>query len=38
MRSHYPAHIGRDLDDRIRGTFDIQLPREAMRHGHGRWP
>jgi trimethylamine--corrinoid protein Co-methyltransferase len=37
MRSHYPEHIGRDIDDRIRGAFDILLPREAMRPGNGRW-
>lgn len=38
MRSHYPAHVGQDMDNRIRGAFDIQLPREAMRPGSGRWP
>lgn len=37
LRSHYPDHIGPELDDRIRGAFDIRLPREAMRPGHGRW-
>ena len=37
MRSHYPEHISRDMDDRIRGAFDILLPREAMRPGNGRW-
>jgi hypothetical protein len=37
MRSHYPEHISRDTDDRIRGAFDILLPREAMRPGNGRW-
>ena len=38
LRSHDPDHIGPGLDDRIRAGFDIQLPREAMRPGDGRWP
>ncbi len=38
LRSHYPDHIGPDLDDRIRAAFDIRLPREAMTPGTGRWP
>ncbi len=38
LRTHYPEHIGPELDDRIRGAFDIGLPREAMQPGHGRWP
>ncbi len=37
LRSHYPEHISPELDDRIRATFDIRLPREAMRPGNGRW-
>jgi trimethylamine--corrinoid protein Co-methyltransferase len=37
LATHYPEHISRDIDDRIRGAFDIQLPREAMRPGNGRW-
>ena len=37
LGTHYPEHISRDVDDRIRGAFDIQLPREAMRPGNGRW-
>jgi trimethylamine--corrinoid protein Co-methyltransferase len=37
MRSHYPDHIGPDVDDRIRAAFDIQLPRDAMRPGNDRW-
>jgi trimethylamine--corrinoid protein Co-methyltransferase len=38
LATHYPTHIDQDLDDRIRATFDIQLPREAMRPGNERWP
>ena len=37
LGTHYPAHISRDVDDRIREAFDIRLPREAMRPGDGRW-
>ncbi len=37
LGTHYPEHISRDLDDRIRGSFEILLPREAMRPGNGRW-
>ena len=37
LGTHYPEHISRDVDDRIRGAFDILLPREAMRPGNGRW-
>jgi trimethylamine---corrinoid protein Co-methyltransferase len=37
LGSHYPAHIGGALDARIRDAFDIQLPREVMRPGSGRW-
>jgi trimethylamine--corrinoid protein Co-methyltransferase len=37
LGTHYPEHIGRDVDDRIRGAFDIQLSRESMRPGNGRW-
>ena len=33
---HYPSHIDASLDARIRGAFDIQLPREVMRPGSGR--
>ncbi len=31
LDSHFPAHISAELDDRIRGKFDIRLPREQMR-------
>ena len=37
LGSHYPEHVERDVDDRIREAFDIRLPREAMRTGDGRW-
>jgi trimethylamine--corrinoid protein Co-methyltransferase len=37
LGTHYPEHVGRDVDDRIRDAFDIRLPREAMRPGNGRW-
>ena len=31
LESHFPAHISAELDDRIRGKFDIRLPREQMK-------
>jgi trimethylamine--corrinoid protein Co-methyltransferase len=37
LSTHYPDHVSTDVDDRIRGAFDIGLPREAMRPGTGRW-
>ena len=37
LRTHYPQHVSPDVDDRIRGAFDILLPREAMHPGNGRW-
>jgi trimethylamine--corrinoid protein Co-methyltransferase len=37
LSTHYPDHVSMDVDDRIRGAFDILLPREAMRPGNGRW-
>ena len=37
MRSHYPEHVSRDVDERIRESFDIRLSREAMRPGNDRW-
>jgi trimethylamine--corrinoid protein Co-methyltransferase len=37
LGTHYPEHVGRDVDERIRAAFDIRLPREAMRPGSGRW-
>jgi trimethylamine--corrinoid protein Co-methyltransferase len=38
LSSHYPATLDPALDDQIRATFDIKLPREAMRPGNERWP
>ena len=37
LSEHYPTHIDPEIDDRIRGNFNILLPREAMRPGNGRW-
>jgi trimethylamine--corrinoid protein Co-methyltransferase len=37
LASHYPGHISRDTDDRIRDAFGILLPPDAMRPGNGRW-
>lgn len=36
LSTHYPDHVDEALDERIRATFDIRLPREAMRPGT-RW-
>jgi len=37
MRTHYPEHIGPELDERLRAAFPVGLPREAMHHGNERW-
>ncbi|MCK4868767.1 MAG: trimethylamine methyltransferase family protein, partial [Alphaproteobacteria bacterium] len=37
LGSHYPAHIGKEMDAAIRAEADIKLPRELMRPGSGRW-
>ncbi len=37
LSSHYPEHISRALDDKLRTQFDIQLPREAMASSSSRW-
>ena len=37
LASHYPAHIDRAVDDRIRERFNILLPREYMNPGNFRW-
>lgn len=37
LGTHYPTHVGREVDDRIRGAFDILLPRSAMDPASGRW-
>ena len=33
LDTHFPTHIGEDLDAKIRQEFDIRLPREMMRAG-----
>jgi trimethylamine--corrinoid protein Co-methyltransferase len=37
LHAHYPDHINLAVDDKIRNTFNILLPREAMQPGNGRW-
>ena len=37
LASHYPSHIGDEVDRAIRAEADIKLPREFMRPGNGRW-
>lgn len=37
LSTHYPVYIDPDLDARIRKTFDIELPIQAMRAECGRW-
>lgn len=37
LAEHYPAHLDPRIDEKIRSTFKILLPREAMRPGNGRW-
>jgi len=37
LASHYPSHIGEEVDRAIRAAADIRLPREFMRPGNGRW-
>ena len=37
LTSHYPSHIDPALDERIRASFDVKLPREQMLPGNGRW-
>lgn len=37
MHAHYPDHISLAVDEKIRNTFNILLPREAMQPGNGRW-
>ena len=36
LATHYPGHIDRALDDKIRSAFNILLPRDAMQPG-SRW-
>ena len=37
LGSHYPRHIGDEMDAAIRASADIKLPREFMKPGNGRW-
>ena len=37
LSSHYPEYIAPDIDRKIRDTFRIELPREAMTAAGGRW-
>jgi trimethylamine--corrinoid protein Co-methyltransferase len=37
LASHYPSHIGEEIDAAIRAEADIKLPRDFMRPGNGRW-
>jgi len=37
LASHYPEYIDPDIDRKIRQHFPIELPREAMSPGNGRW-
>ncbi|HMB76579.1 MAG TPA: trimethylamine methyltransferase family protein, partial [Kiloniellaceae bacterium] len=37
LSQHYPSHIDPALDERIRAKFKVDLPREAMLPGNGRW-
>ncbi len=37
LSTHYPDHIPRDIDERIRARHDIKLPREVMEPGDPRW-
>lgn len=37
LSTHYPEHIDKKHDDRIRRRFDIRLDRKDMNAGNGRW-
>lgn len=37
LSSHYPVYIEPELDAKIRKTFDIELPADAMHAECGRW-
>lgn len=37
MLSHFPSHIGEEMDKKLRENFKILLPREAMKPGNERW-
>ncbi len=37
LSSHYPGHVTRAADERLRERFPIRLPRDAMEQDSGRW-
>lgn len=37
LSHHYPTHINDKLDDKLRETFNIKLPKENRKSGNGRW-
>ncbi len=37
MTSHFPAHIGADMDAKIRASLPVRLPRENMQPNTPRW-
>ena len=37
LSSHYPRHIGDDLDSDLRQRFPVKLQRELMSPGNPRW-
>jgi len=38
MGSHYPQHLGGELDARLRSRHDIRIAAELMQRGNERWP
>jgi len=38
MGSHYPQHLGAELDARLRSRHDIRIAAELMQRGNERWP
>ena len=37
LRSYFPTHISKEVDDRIRERFPIRLPRKELEGPTGRW-
>lgn len=37
LGTHYPDHIAASVDAKLRDTYNIVLPKERMRPGHGIW-
>jgi trimethylamine--corrinoid protein Co-methyltransferase len=37
LSTHYPAYVSQEVDAKIRETFKIEIPREYMVAGSGRW-